>query len=115
MSCNELDCLYDDYFSSMVLSYLKDTLVQYLGYDSVEVQIPRTITTSCININERFYNYKLMDFRIFQIPKMIYDPVDMTYKTMPIIYQTEKEEILEKEINSIKKLVRRDERYKYFR
>lgn len=114
-SSKELQNLYDEYFSFMILSYLKDTLVQYLGYDSVETQFPRTITTSCVNINERFYNYKLMDFRIFQIPKMIYDPVDMTYKTMPVIYQTEKEEILEKEINSIKKLVRRDERYKYFR
>ena len=33
---------------------------------------------------------------------------------MPFAYQTEKEEILEKEINSIKKLVKREERYKYF-
>ena len=34
---------------------------------------------------------------------------------MPFVYQTEKEEILEKEINSIKKLVKREERYKYFK
>ena len=34
---------------------------------------------------------------------------------MPFAYQTEKEEILEKEINSIKKLVKREERYKYFK
>ena len=107
--------LYDIYFSSMMLNDLKDTLVQYLGYDSVESQLPKYITTSCINVNERFYNYKLMDFRIFQIPKMIYDPSDMIYKHMPVIYQTEKEEILEKEIESIKKMVKLEDRYKYFR
>ena len=99
----------------MMLNDLKDTLVQYLGYDSVESQLPKYITTSCINVNERFYNYKLMDFRIFQIPKMIYDPSDMIYKPMPVIYQTEKEEILEKEIESIKKMVKLEDRYKYFR
>ena len=62
-----------------------------------------------------FYNYKLMDFQIVQLPRMIYDPSTKTYKSMPFFYQTEKEEILEKEINSIKKLVKREERYKYFR
>ena len=99
----------------MILSYLKDTLVQYLDYDSVETQTPRTITTTCINVNERFYNYKLMDFQIVQLPRMIYEPSTKTYKSMPFVYQTEKEEILEKEINSIKKLVKREERYKYFK
>lgn len=46
---------------------------------------------------------------------MIYDPSDMIYKPMPFIYQTEKEEILEKEIESIKKMVKLEDRYKYFR
>ena len=114
-SSKKLQNLYDRYFSFMILSYLKDTLVQYLGYASVETQTPRTITTTCINVNERFYNYKLMDFQIVQLPRMIYEPSTKTYKSMPFVYQTEKEEILEKEINSIKKLVKREERYKYFK
>ncbi len=56
-----------------------------------------------------------MDFQIVQLPRMIYEPSTKTYKSMPFVYQTEKEEILEKEINSIKKLVKREERYKYFK
>lgn len=111
----EIEWAYNDYWAFMILSYLKDTFVQYLGYDSVEIQLPRTICTSHFNINERFYNYKLMDFHIQQVPKMIYDPIDKMYKPIFIEYQTEKEEFLEKEIQSIKRLVKREDRYNYFR
>lgn len=110
-----IECAYEDYWSSMILSYFKDTLVQYLGYDSVETELSRTICTSYPNINERFYNYKLMDFNIQQVSRMMWDEENKIYRPAPIEYQTEKEEILEKEIESIKRLVKREDRYQYFR
>lgn len=36
---------YNYYYERMILSYFKDTLVQYLGYDSVEMVSSRTICT----------------------------------------------------------------------
>lgn len=103
---NEIEYLYYDYWSRMILSYFKDTLVQYLGYDSVEMVSSRTICTSYPNINERFYNYKLMDFNILKVSRMMWDDENKIYRPSPIEYQTEKEEILEKEIESIKRLVK---------
>ena len=111
----KIEYQYNDYLSKNLLSYLKDTLVMYLGYDSVERMTSRTITTAHLNINERFYNYLLMDFSIHQVPKMIYDPVCKCYKPYTLEYQTEKEKILGMEIESIKKLVKREDRYHYFR
>lgn len=106
---------YNTYWHNVILSSFKDVMVQYLGYDSVERVMPRTITTSHINVNERFYNYKLMDFSVFQVPRMMWYEESKIYRPAPIEYQTEKEEILGKEIESIKKLVKIEERYQYFR
>lgn len=52
---------------------LKSILVQACDYDSVESQLYRTITTSKHNIYETFYDYILHDYKVFQIPKKIYD------------------------------------------
>lgn len=111
----EVEGYYYDYWSRMMLSFFKDTLVQYLGYDSVENVCLRTICTSYPNVNERFYNYKLMDFNILQVPRMMWDEKNKIYRPTLIEYQTEKEEILEKEIDSIRRLVKREKRSEYFR
>lgn len=52
---------------------LKDILVQACNYDSIESQFYRTITTSKFNIYETFYDYILHDYKIYQIPKKVYD------------------------------------------
>ena len=52
---------------------LKSILVQACNYDSVERQLYRTITTSKFNIYETFYDYILHDYKIFQIPKKVYN------------------------------------------
>ena len=135
------DEAYYEYCLIQLMSYFKDIMVQYLGYDSIErsipendlVQInnsseasngytfspiPRTITTSCINPNERFYNWLLMDWNIQRIPKMIWNEDEKRYTEEPPLfkyYQTEKEEILGKEIASIKKEVPKQYRKEYFR
>jgi hypothetical protein len=49
-----------------------DYAVQLFGYDKVE-RLPKTITTSRINIYEHFFNYLLMDFTIVQLPAVGFD------------------------------------------
>lgn len=111
----EMQSQYGYYWSRVLLSYFKDTLIQYLGYDSVETMTSRTIVTSYPNIHERFYNYLLLDFQIIQVARMFWDEKEKMYKPILFVVETEKEENLKKEIEAIKKLVRRDERLKYFR
>lgn len=132
---------YYEYCLIQLMSYFKDIAVQYLGYDSIEraiaeydlVQInniqsasngytfasnPRLITTSCPNPNERFYNWLLMDWQIQRIPRMLWNEEDQRFieeNTITKYYQTEKEEILGKEIESIKKQVPKEYRKQYFR
>lgn len=110
------DFLYRDYLENQLLDLLKETLISYLGYHSVE-RIPRTITTSEFKIYETFYNYLLNDFNVFQIPKMIYDPDKKIYveQKQNQFFVPDSEIKLKEEIQSIKKLVPRNERYKYYR
>lgn len=58
---------------------LKDILVQACNYDSIESTLYRTITTSKFNIYETFYDYILHDYKIYQIPKKIYDEEQEKY------------------------------------
>ena len=110
------DFQYRDYLENQLLDLLKETLISYLGYHSVE-RIPRTITTSEFKIYETFYNYLLNDFNVFQIPKMIYDPDKKIYveQKQNQFFVPDSEIKLKEEIQSIKKLVPRNERYKYYR
>ena len=108
-----------------LLSYFKDILVQYVGYDSIERITPdnrfvndelkskapedinRVVTTSCPNPNERFYNVRVMtDWDIRRLPRYYYDEETGIYRTMPILeyHMNEKEEKLEKEISALRKL-----------
>lgn len=110
------DYQYNRYIKTALLDVLKEVFICYLGYHSVE-RVPRTITTSEFNIYETFYNYLLNDFNIIQIPKMIYDPDKKIYveQKQNQFFMPDSEMRLKEEIQSIKKLVHRNERYKYYR
>jgi len=118
---------YENYVKVELMSHFKDIMVQYLGYDSIERRLKlnpdksdmfKVITTSCTNTNERFYNWILMDWDIHRIYKMYWNEDEKRFiKENPIsnYYQTEKEEILGKEIESIKREVPKQYRKDYFR
>lgn len=131
---------YRNYLTRELLSYFKDICVQYLGYDSIErfkpngtkIKIPyyyedynydflanpRVITSSYLNINERYYNYLLMNWEVHRLPRYNYNEKTGIYEKESeffTYYQSEKERNLEFEIKNIKKLVPIKERYKYFR
>lgn len=133
---------YRRYLKRELMQYFKDICIQYLGYDSIErfkpdaslvtiprfnycdyddnafLKRPRIITSSAPNTNERFYNYLLMDWAVHKLPRYRYNNENGKYEKEPefcSLYNNEKEEILGKEIASIKKLVPIDKRYKYFR
>lgn len=137
LSDRELNQLYYLETVETLLSYLKDICVQYLGYDSLEMVqpnstrivlpkkyddfdflgTPRIITSTYPNINERYFNYFLMDWEIYRVPRYLYDSETGLYtkRVLSMFYQSTKEEELAQEIQSIKKLVPLQERPKYFR
>lgn len=121
------------------MQYFKDISVQYLGYDSLErfttknkeIKIqnrngeeyqryflanPRVITSSYPNINERYYNYLLMNWRVDRLPRYVFNDKSKYFEVDEFIsnYDVEKEEMLGKEIQTIKKLVPLKDRHKYF-
>jgi len=132
---------YHDYLVVQLMSYFKDFLVQYLGYDSIERAMPdsdlilfnnihdgshgytfsdnpRIIETSCTNINERFYNWLLMDWEIQRVPRYYWNEKEKKFELEQInhsFFQTDKEEILGKEIEAIRNQIPRDKRKAYFR
>ena len=93
-----------------------DYVVQLLNFDKIE-RIPQTITTARIDINERFYNYLLMDFKIQRCPAVVYNDNlgDFCYFRPNEFVVVGKERELEEEIQLIKKYVPLYERPKYFR
>lgn len=107
---------YSIYKDKILVDILKEVVIQYLGYHSVE-RIPKTITTSEPNIYETFYNYLLNDFEIFKLPRMNYDSKEKRYIEHEYneFFISDKELRLKEEINSIKKLVPLKERSKYYR
>ncbi len=139
LSDGEVESFYRDYLKEELLSHLKDICVQYLGYDSLEkfkpngvvikvpsryedydfdfLTSPRIITSSYPNVNERYYNYLLMDWAVHRLPRYYYNERTGLYEksNFSMFYQSETEQKLEKEIRSIKKLVPLEERKRYFR
>lgn len=96
---------------------LKSILVQACNYDSVESQLYRTITTSKFNIYETFYDYILHDYKIFQIPKKVYNEELEEYIDwkQPEWLISDKELRLKAELESICKEVPLEERNQYCR
>ncbi len=135
----EIEEVYLEHLANELMAYFKDICVQYLGYDSLErfkpdgaeikipkryteysfdfLKNPRVITSSYPNINERYYNYLLMDWTIHKLPRYNYNENTGIYEqsNFDLFYQSETEQKLEEEIKSIKRLVPLKERPKYFR
>lgn len=112
----QLNSQYKKYRKTELSDLLKEVIISYLGYHSIE-RVPRTITTSSFKIYETFYNYLLNDFTIYQMPKMIYDEDKKMYvmNKQNEFFIPDSELRLKEEIQSIKKLVPKKERYKYYR
>lgn len=110
------DTQYEKYKTEIYLNFLKDVLVSYLGYHYV-ARTPKTIYTSSFNIYETFYNYLLNDFVIYQMPKMVYDPVIKKYEELKFneLFIPESELILKNEIESIRRMVPLERRKEYYR
>lgn len=105
---------YDTYLTKLKLDKFKDVMIQYMGYHYI-ARTPRTIYTSEPNIYETFYNYILNDFTIYQLPKMIYNSDEKKYiERKNEIFKPEREDILKQETESIKRMVKREYRYKYY-
>lgn len=105
---------YSIYKDKILADIFKQVMIQYVGYHSVE-RIPRTITTSNPKIYETFWNYLLHDFNIVQLPRMIFDPNKKMYIERPVneFFIPDSELRLKAALQSVKKLVPLDERYKY--
>lgn len=136
----EKESFYYNYRVVTLMSYFKDIVVQYLGYDSIERALPNydlniinnlyresggytfspksIILTSCANPNERFYNWLLMGWDIQRIPRMIWNEQEKRFvEENPIIsyHQTEKEIFLGQEIELIKRNVPEQYRKEFLR
>ena len=105
------------YWDGMFYSAAPDLLVQFVGFDKIESQNPRTITTSKRNIYEEFFNFLLMDYDIVQIPRLVFDKNTQhfrwIYPSSFINAGTNRE--CEEEIQYIKRYVPYEERYRYFK
>lgn len=134
---NSLQFLSFNHLKKELLSYFKDICVEYLGYDSIErfdinrklikipesnhnyfLENPRIITSSYPNINERFFNYLIMNWHIRRVSRFRYNEITEKYEeedSSSIYYQSDNEQALQEEIRSIKRMVPIKERYKYFR
>lgn len=109
---------YDDKLEFLKDSYcIQDFAVQTLGFDKVETQSSRTITTSKESIYEPFFNYLIMDYSINQIPKIKYNNYKNTFEVINrnefVEYSSERE--LEEEIQLIKKYIPYNKRNQYFK
>lgn len=104
------------YLKHLMLDWYKTVIVQYMHYHLIE-RCKKGITTSDLTPNETFYNYLLNGFTIHQIPRMMYDNI----KKMYVPYEhskflvTDRELRLQEEIQAIRKLVSKNELYKYYR
>lgn len=125
---------YEKYVKNILMQYFKDICVTMLGYDSIErfkpngMEVkpcendgeidPRIITTSHLNVNERYFNYLLMDWKVHRLKRYTFNSKTGIYEkedSFLSIYQTDKEKRLEDEISAIKRLVPVSERKRFFR
>ena len=133
-----------DIQEQILKNHFKDINVQYLGYDALETyspngepikpvsfklivedgptdfqKTPRVITSSVINPNERFFNYLIMGWKVHRLPRYRFNDETGMYSTEYLeLYHDDKiqleEQIYEKEIKKIKKLVPLEKRPSHF-
>lgn len=89
----------------------------FFGFDKIETQVKKTITTSKPNIYEEFFNLMIMDYEIVQLPKLVFDEDTQKFRWIypNEFINTEINREFEEEIKLIKKYVPYNERYKYLR
>lgn len=94
-----------------------DMLIQFIGFDKIETQLSKTITTSKPNIYEEFFNPLLMGYNVVQLPKLIFEESKQQFKWIypkDFINSGINKEC-ENEIKLIKKHITFNERSKYLR
>ena len=136
---NDINELIERRVSKEMLTFFKDLCIRYLGYDSIErynkegekIKIPgnpalyddhffaspRVITTSHVDIYERYYNYILMDWYIQKVPKYVFNEntglFELDNGLNPFIEQ--KEEGLKEELKILKKNYAPKDRIQFIR
>lgn len=107
----------EDWKTEMYFWTTFDLLVQFIGFDKIEIQRSRTITTTKSNIYEEFFNLLIMEWDIVQLPKLIFDEDKQKFIWLPVndLVTTGEDRECEEEIKLIKKYVPYDERYKYLK
>lgn len=94
-----------------------DMLVQFIGFDKIETQLSKTITTSKPNIYEEFFNPLVMDYNIVQLPRLVFDEGTQNFRWISpneFINSGINREC-ENEIKLIKKYIPYEERYKFLK
>lgn len=139
---NEERLIKEEIIKSLISNF-KTIVVDYLKYDSIEtfkpdktfvkvnelidpnpmikydldfINNPRFISSSHYDINERFFNYLIMNWEINQIPGYTLDPNSGIYtkqSDLLLFHETPREREFKEEIIKIKKLVPLKDRYKY--
>ena len=105
----------NSYWNQMFQSASFDLLVQFIGFDKIETQKKKTITTSKKNIYEEFFNLLLMDYDIVELPRLIFDADVQHFRWIsPSFINAGVNREYENDIRLIKKYVPYEERQKYF-
>ena len=99
----------------LIKSMDEELKVRGIGFDKIETQAIRTITTAKSNIYQELFNYLIMDFDIKQISKIVFDPTLNEFKIINPNEFTDfgEERVYEKEVKLIKKMVPLEDRERY--
>ncbi len=92
---------------------VNDYIVQIIGFDKIETSYNKTITTSKNNIYEYFFNYLLMNYSVYRIPKIYYNIKENLFEERYFMGRPE-DAIFKREIELIRKHVKLEDRHKYF-
>lgn len=94
-----------------------DMLVQFIGFDKIETQLPKTITTSKPNIYEEFFNPLIMGYDIVQLPRLIFDEESQQFRWISTneFANSGINRECENEIKLIKKYIPYEKRHLYLR
>ena len=94
-----------------------DMLVQFIGFDKIETQLSKTITTSKPNIYEEFFNPLVMEYNIVQLPRLILDEESQQFRWISPneFVNSGINRECENEIKLIKKYVPYEKRHLYLR
>ena len=104
-----------------IFRIMTDFFVQMVGFDKIESILPKTITSSRLNINETFYNYLINNWKVYQLKKYqvnkefgVIERVDNDSQ-FNLINNSPTEREYAKEIRLIKEKVPLQERHRYLR